>query len=91
MINKISSQVGTERRSYVKEYDSKFGHALKTSGKRMQVKNKENQEGQVEKQSGYVRQIMTTGIAVALWKMNEWDTKGSLKEYLGNFTADKYM
>jgi hypothetical protein len=49
MINKISSQVGTERKSYLKEYDGKFGHALKTSAKRIQTKNKENQQTQVER------------------------------------------
>ena len=42
MINKISSQVGSEKKSYVKEYDGKFGHALKLSSRKLLNKNKEN-------------------------------------------------
>jgi hypothetical protein len=35
--------------------------------------------------------IVGSGTAGAVWKINQWDKKGSLKEYLGNFTTDKYM
>lgn len=39
MINKISSQVGSDKKSYVKEYNSKYGHVLKVCKKISKNKN----------------------------------------------------
>lgn len=42
MINKISSQVGSEKRNYFKEYQTSYGHVLNVLNKKASKKDKEN-------------------------------------------------
>lgn len=50
MINKISSQVGSEKRNYFKEYHTSYGHALNVLNKKASNKNKENPKGTTKEQ-----------------------------------------
>lgn len=42
MINKISSQVGSEKKGYFKEYPTTYGHVLNIFGQKSKEKSKEN-------------------------------------------------
>lgn len=42
MINKISSQVGSEKKSYFKEYQTSYGHVLNILMKKSKNNSKEN-------------------------------------------------
>ncbi len=44
MINKISSQVVSDKKSYFKEYDTAYGHVLNMTRKANAKQNKENSQ-----------------------------------------------
>lgn len=47
MISKISAQVGSEKKSYVKEYEAKLKHALKCNTKKQNINGNKNKENSV--------------------------------------------